>query len=78
METVYTTSPLIIVGTVLYTNSGRTTLFVPNPACFDTGGNSNYLIGVCLPEGDGSLSFDGIDINGSGVVTSIGQLVNCQ
>jgi len=44
----------------------------------DTGGNSNYLIGACLPIEDGSYSFDGIAINGSGVVTSIGELVNCQ
>jgi hypothetical protein len=34
--------------------------------------------GECLPIGDGSFSFDGFTLNGSGVVTSINQFVNCQ
>lgn len=41
-------------------------------------GRLRHRTGGCLPEGDGSYTFDGFEINGSGVVTSIGQLVNCQ
>jgi hypothetical protein len=78
VETVYTTSPSIIVGTVLYTNSGLTTLFIPNPVCTDALGQEVYRTGACLPLEDGSFTFDGFTINGSGVVTSVGQLLSCQ
>jgi hypothetical protein len=77
-ETVYTTSPSIIVATVLYTNSGLTTLFIPNPGCTDALGIEVYRTGACLPLEDGSFTFDGFTINGSGVVTAINQFISCQ
>ena len=73
VATVYSSSPSIIVGTQFYSNSGLTTPFTPNlPSC------DVYRTGTCLPVEDGSYSFDGFTVNGSGVVTSIDQLVNCQ
>ena len=68
--TVYTTSTSIIIGTVLYANIGLTTVF--------TSGCPTIRAGVCLPIEDGSFANDGFTLNGSGVVTSINQFVNCQ
>jgi hypothetical protein len=59
-----------VVGTILYDNSGLTTRFTS--VC------TELRTGTCLPFGvDGSYSFDGFTLDGSGVVTSINQLVNC-
>jgi len=68
--TVYSSSPSIIVGTALYTNIGLTTVF--------TSGCPTIRVGVCLPIEEGSFADDGFTLNGSGVVTSINQFVNCQ
>jgi len=70
VETVYTTSSSIIIGTIFYTTPGLTTRF--------TSPLGVYRTGTCLPIEDGSFSNDGYSINNLGVVTAINQFVNCQ
>jgi hypothetical protein len=65
LVTVYSSSPSIIVGTILYTNIGLTTPYV--------GGYTQFLGNVSCP----AEFTDGINISGTGEVVEITQTGSC-